>query len=114
MSVKLVAFAMNKLNNFILSVTFVSQLFALEYSPRKLTENEIKVGNMIPINSLMTSKSSNASMERIQLKSVPKGTNQEKSWKDAVRMPGTNWCGKGWIRSLFSRLTINIRFRLEN
>ena len=89
---------MNKLNNFVLSVTFISPILTLEYSPRKLTENEIKVGNLIPINSLMTSKSSNASMERIQLKSVAKGTNMDKSWKDAVRMPGTNWCGKGWSK----------------
>ena len=36
-------------------------------------------------------------MEKIQLKSVDKGTYLEKSWKDAVRMPGTNWCGKGLI-----------------
>ena len=79
-------------------VLFSHQLLAFDYAPRKLTKEEIKENDIVPINSLMTShnSSSNSSKENIKLKHVAKGTNKEKSWKDAARMPGTNWCGKGW------------------
>merc|ERR1712098_545441 len=28
--------------------------------------------------------------------SIPVGSNEQKSGKDLVRMPGTKWCGMGW------------------
>jgi len=38
------------------------------------------------------------------LKEVPRGKNEEKSVYDAVRMPGTRWCGKGWRTASFYKL----------
>ena len=67
--------------------------------PRKLTEKEIKTDSKLPISSLFSAlkpNSSEASPSQLKLKYVAKGTNKERGWKDAVRMPGTNWCGKGW------------------
>jgi len=37
-------------------------------------------------------------------KSAPRGTNEQKSIYDAVRMPGTQWCGKGWRTDSFYKL----------
>jgi len=31
-----------------------------------------------------------------QFEAIAKGANQQKGLGDAARMPGTNWCGKGW------------------
>ncbi|XP_023320578.1 uncharacterized protein LOC111695465 isoform X3 [Eurytemora carolleeae] len=38
------------------------------------------------------------------MKPLPKGTNENKSFLDTVRMPGTQWCGKGWRTDSFSKL----------
>ena len=35
---------------------------------------------------------------------LPKGTNREKTMSDGARMPGTNWCGKGFRADAFSSL----------
>jgi len=40
----------------------------------------------------------------VERKFIPRGTNQQKSFLDSVRMPGTNWCGKGWRTDSFNKL----------
>jgi len=35
---------------------------------------------------------------------IPRGSNQRNSLLDSVRMPGTNWCGKGWRTDSFNKL----------
>ena len=74
---------------------------SIDIEPRKLTSEEIKANQDLPIDSLLDSRrkhnsSSGGSRTNFQLLHPAKGTNKERSWKDAVRMPGTNWCGKGW------------------
>ena len=72
---------------------------SIDIEPRKLTSDEIKANIKLPIASLLSTvkpNSSGGSPTNFQLKHVAKGANKEKGWKDAVRMPGTNWCGKGW------------------
>ena len=74
---------------------------SIDIEPRKLTSEEIKANQNLPIDSLLDSRrkhnsSSGGSRTNFQLLHPAKGTNKERSWKDAVRMPGTNWCGKGW------------------
>ena len=68
------------------------------YEPRRLTPEEAKVNPLLPIDDLLTPKnySEDTNIEKQVLKHVPKGLNKDKGWKDAIRMPGTNWCGKGW------------------
>lgn len=38
------------------------------------------------------------------MKHIPQGTNEEKSFLDSVRMPGTAWCGKGWRTDSYTKL----------
>jgi len=42
--------------------------------------------------------------EKPKPKHVPKGTSQDKSLLDSLRMPGTHWCGKGWRTDSFYKL----------
>ena len=70
-----------------------------DIQPRKLTSEEIKANLKLPIDSLLfsrTRQNSSSTPTNFQLLHVAKGVNKERGWKDAVRMPGTNWCGKGW------------------
>ena len=72
---------------------------SIDLPPRKLTSAEVKTDSNPPLGSLFSTakqNSTSSSGANFQLKHVAKGTNKEKGWKDAVRMPGTNWCGKGW------------------
>ena len=81
---------------------FFSVQASIDIEPRKLTSEEIKANIKLPIDSLLStlmkqnSSASSGSPTNFQLKHVAKGANKERGWKDAVRMPGTNWCGKGW------------------
>ena len=85
------------------TLTFVPLLLfsavgANVYEPRRLTPEEAKVNSLLPIDDLLTPKnySEDTIIEKQVLSHVPKGLNKDKGWKDAIRMPGTNWCGKGW------------------
>ena len=75
------------------------------YEPRRLTPEEAKVNALLPIDDLLTPKnySEDTHIEKQVLRHVPKGLNKDKGWKDAIRMPGTNWCGKVQLR--FERLS---------
>ena len=80
-------------------LSIVSVQGAVDIVPRKLTQQEIQTNSKLPLGSLFSSVKQNSSVQspaNIKLKHVAKGTNKERGWKDAVRMPGTNWCGKGW------------------
>ena len=73
--------------------------------PRRLTVAEIQTNSVIPIEEvveeLMTESNETMTEEAGQDNLIPLGhlaigTNEEKSGKDVVRMPGTKWCGPGW------------------
>ena len=69
--------------------------------PRKLTEKEIKTDSLLPISSLFSALKQNSPGEsppssNSKFNYVAKGTGKEAGWVNAARMPGTNWCGKGW------------------
>merc|ERR1712130_442249 len=81
--------------------SFALTMAVVDYDPRKLVSGEIIEDKTLSINSLTSLPKKNrtqSSEQRIyKLKHVAKGTNKQKNWKlDAIRMPGTNWCGKGW------------------
>merc|ERR1712117_32912 len=83
--------------NYAFLVSCISAATSFEFPPRKLTPDELKYNGSPPIKSIFTPvKTKNTNLTEIQFKAVPKGTNKEKNWQDAIRMPGTNWCGKGW------------------
>ena len=67
--------------------------------PRPLApEDAITVNTLPSIDDPLTSEnnSEDPKFKKQVLIHVPKGLNKDKSWKDALLMPGTNWCGKGW------------------
>lgn len=83
--------------------SFALTLAAVDYDPRKLVSGEVIDDKKLSINSLTSlseknrTEPGNLARRIYKLKHVAKGTNKEKNWKlDAIRMPGTNWCGKGW------------------
>ena len=83
--------------NYAFLVSCISAVTSIEYPPRKLMPDELKYNGSPPIKSIFTPvKTRTANLTEIKFKAVPKGTNKEKNWQDAIRMPGTNWCGKGW------------------
>merc|ERR1719461_2517860 len=83
--------------NILYFLTWISSTFSLEIEPRKLIPDELKYNGNPPIETIFTPKNNtDIKDEKIELRFVPKGTNKEKNWEDAIRMPGTNWCGKGW------------------
>jgi len=49
-----------------------------------------------PVNYNTGKETPDKTTDIIKPQHVAKGTSQEKSFLDSVRMPGTNWCGKGW------------------
>eukprot|EP00092_Neocalanus_flemingeri_P025879 GFUD01028046.1.p1 GENE.GFUD01028046.1~~GFUD01028046.1.p1 ORF type:complete len:216 (+),score=53.79 GFUD01028046.1:43-690(+) len=72
-----------------------------DYEPRKLTVSEVKTNPQLKLENLLspstkTNKQQTPSEPAVPLNHLPKGTNLETGPKDAIRMPGTNWCGKGW------------------
>ena len=88
----------------ILTVTLASALAAAEhhnYEPRKLTSDEARSGKLLPIRKLFSPQNYTglepAHSGRAVLRHGRKGANLEKNnLHDAIRMPGTDWCGKGW------------------
>ena len=75
---------------------------SIDIEPRKLTSEEIKANKKLPIDSLLfpttkrnSSSGGGGSGTNFELLHAPKGTNKERGWINAARMPGTNWCGKG-------------------
>ena len=82
----------------IFSLLSASAVAIQVYEPRRLTPEEAKINVLLPIDDLLTPKnySEDTNIEKQVLRHVPKGLNKDKGWKDAIRMPGTNWCGKGW------------------
>ena len=78
----------------------------IDFNPRKLTVSEVKSNPELQLDDLLSqSDKPTKTIEREQLPALeaavplshlPKGTNMEAGPKDAIRMPGTNWCGKGW------------------
>ena len=74
-----------------------------DYNPRKLTVSEVKSNPELQLDDLLSPSDKTTEREQlppsvasVPLSHLPKGTNMEAGPKDAIRMPGTNWCGKGW------------------
>merc|ERR1712025_1212110 len=65
-------------------------------SPRKLTIPEVKRNHLITPNTKSYEGEQLFSSLTVPLSHIPKGTNLKTSPQDAIRMPGTAWCGKGW------------------
>ena len=98
----------------VLSLTLSSALLASaartpDYKPRKLTVDEVEQHDgsnyqYLPLARLLQpanqtereSFSAGPQQPEPELNFVPVGTNKEKGVVDAIRMPGTFWCGKGW------------------
>lgn len=80
----------------ILFTTFTAQSFAKDVTG--VTSNSLwsrPIAHRGPVASIA---------EEHTKKPIPKGTNEEKSFLDAVRMPGTDWCGKGWRTDSYQKL----------
>ena len=84
----------------ILAPFLIFSIFSVQASidsePRKPTPEEIDSLLFSKTKPNSISPGSPVSRTNFQLLHVAKGANKERGWKDAVRMPGTNWCGKGW------------------
>merc|ERR1712183_555557 len=71
------------------------------YTPRKLTQAEVQNKEELQLDTILspsdnTTKEDTSNHSVDPIKDLPKGTNTEGGAKDAIRMPGTYWCGKGW------------------
>ena len=71
--------------------------------PRKLTVTEVLAQDSVELKTLLSPTTRTATVDQqisisktVPLSHLPKGTHQEAGTKDAIRMPGTSWCGKGW------------------
>ena len=71
--------------------------------PRKLTVPEVLAKDGVELKTLLSPTTKTATVDQqisisktVPLSHLPKGTHQEAGTKDAIRMPGTSWCGKGW------------------
>merc|ERR1711936_309442 len=74
---------------------------SINIKPRKLAREEVKSKeDDPPITSILANNNIENNDSRPEppepIKHIPKGTNIEKGPQDAIRMPGTAWCGKGW------------------
>ena len=72
-------------------------------SPRRLTVTEVLAKDSVELQTLLSPPTKTATVDQqisisktVPLSHLPKGTHQEAGTKDAIRMPGTSWCGKGW------------------
>jgi len=74
---------------------------SINIKPRKLTREEVKSKeDDPPITSILANNNIENNDSRPEppepIKHIAKGSNKEKGPQDAIRMPGTAWCGKGW------------------
>jgi len=77
-------------------------LYFVDLEPRKLTPNELKSNSILPVDKLLTPlltpkrDTSDGRPYSEPLVQLLPGTNKEAGPNDAIRIPGTKWCGPGW------------------
>jgi len=65
-------------------------------SPNQLQVSPLQLNKTGPDEVNLQAKNFLAKNDTNQFSAISKGSFMRKGYNDAARMPGTNWCGKGW------------------